>query len=507
MRRWPWALGLVLLVVGAVAAAAVAVPAGVLAWPDQADSGNANIAEVEVEVPANSSVAAGADVAATTDEPTTTVQPTTAVPSTSDPTGRAEVASRQLPRIKADGSRLYDSVTGRTFTPRGTNYTRLARTSDGIVYHSTFEPGVYNPAAVDALFAQLQHDGYNTVRVFIDPGSGTTPHGMGRGSGTRDLAYGPYMDNVAAFVRSAARHGIYVMPSLDFFPNNDYYWGFWGRVGTTPNVGGRNKSYMDKGAVATKVEYVKQFVSALLDRLGIENASAILAYQSDNEVYFEANKPPYDRLSGTVTPHNGLTYDMSKPVDRQQAADASLVVYSHRVKAALATVDPDALLAIGFFTNLAVGKSGFNGLMTYCSTDCRPGVDYRVPGRALSVSIHGTADFIDLHLYPRNDGGTFLTQALNSMEIGRFRKPYIIGEIGARKSFFNNDVIVAALAMRDAQIATCPLGARGWLFFAWDTREDLASLPLFFQMTDTRGAINGQLAPIVRPNPCALRPS
>ena len=55
----------------------------------------------------------------------------------------------------------------------------------------------------------------------------------------------------------------------------------------------------------------------------------ILAYQSDNEVFFEANQAPYDKLSGTVKPLNGLTYDMSDPAQRQQSADASLVEYSH----------------------------------------------------------------------------------------------------------------------------------------------------------------------------------
>jgi hypothetical protein len=418
----------------------------------------------------------------------------------------AQAADAAVPvrRILADQGRLYDSATGRTFTPRGANYVRLAQTSEGIVYHSSFEPGRYDAGAVSAFLAQLQHDGYNTVRVFIDHGYGTPAHGIGRGPGTADPVYGPYMDNVAAFVREAASRGIYVIPSLDYFPQNDHYWGVVGRAGgPTANVDGQNRYYMDGGWVAAKVEYMKQFAAALLARVGGENAGAVLAYQSDNEVFFESSKAPFDKLFGTATPHNGLTYDMSKPADRQQAADASLVEYSHKIKRGLLQGDQNALMTMGFFTNLAVGKAGFDGLMTsYCSTNCRPDVDYRVPGRASAVSIYGVAEVLDVHVYPRGGGGTQLADDLRSIETNAFRRPYIVGEIGAFKPYFNNDIRVAAYAMRDAQIATCRAGAKGWLYFAWDTYERLAQLEFYFQLAESHGAINGQLAPIVRPDPC-----
>ncbi len=57
--------------------------------------------------------------------------------------------------------------------------------------------------------------------------------------------------------------------------------------------------------------------------------------------------------------------------------------------------------------------------------------------------------------------------------------------------------------MRDAQIATCKLGAQGWLYWTWDTHEQLANQELFFHLSDSNGAINGQLAPVARPDPCS----
>jgi len=127
---------------------------------------------------------------------------------------------------------------------------------------------------------------------------------------------------------------------------------------------------------------------------------------------------------------------MAVPADRQQAADANLVAYSPDMKKALTQSDPGALLMMGFFTNNAVGKTGFNGFTMYCSTNCKSGVDYRV---------------------------------------------------------------------KNLQVASCKLGAKGWLFWTWDTNTttSLANQNLFYSLADSRGAINGQLAPVARPNACS----
>jgi hypothetical protein len=408
-------------------------------------------------------------------------------------------AATPLPKIKVNSQGLYNSVTGKAFTPRGTNYVRLAETPAGATYHSTFEPGQYNLEKVRAFLTQMQSDKYNTVRVFIDNGTFVAPdHGISENVNSTKPIHGPYIDNVASFVKEAEQRGIYVLPVMHAIPANIYYYQIAGQPAA--NISDNNILYMDPGYIKAKEEYMKQFAAAMVQRLG--NTNAILAYASDNEVAFDASKAPFDKMSGTVTPVDGVTYDMSKLSDRQQAADASLVQYTVNMKRGLLAGDQGALYTMGFFTNRAVGKQAFDGFTQYCSTACSPGVDYRVPGRPLVVSMYGAVDFIGLHMYPTNASGYTPKSDLETSEASQLKKPYIIGEFGAIKSMYNNNITKAATAMRDTQIATCKIGAKGWLFWAWDTYEKIGEQPLFFMQTEKNGAINGMLAPKVRPNAC-----
>ena len=164
--------------------------------------------------------------------------------------------------------------------------------------------------------------------------------------------------------------------------------------------------------------------------------------------------------------------------------------------------DPEAMMTIGFFTPRDVGKPSFDGFMTHCSTNCTPGADYRYPGRPAAVASLGAADFIDLHAYPDTDpwdAAAHMATARSRSSRGRTSS----AELGALKSRYAGNITEAAYSMRDAQIATCKLGAQGWLYWTWDTHEQLANQELFFHLSDSNGAINGQLAPVARPDPCS----
>src|SRR2546421_16894 len=60
---------------------------------------------------------------------------------------------------------FYDRVTGQKFVPRGNNYIRLGPQTDlsgrRVVYHSTFDPGSYNPSRAEAALERMHVDGYN----------------------------------------------------------------------------------------------------------------------------------------------------------------------------------------------------------------------------------------------------------------------------------------------------------------------------------------------------------
>jgi hypothetical protein len=392
-------------------------------------------------------------------------------------------------------------VTGKTFTPRGTNYVRLTQTSEGATYHSTFEPGQYDINKVRAVLNQMQYDKYNAVRVFIDNGTFSAPdHGISANVNSMEPIHAPYMNNVASFISEAQQRGIYVLPVLHGLPANIYYYQIAGQPAA--NISDNNILYMDPGYIKAKEEYMKQFAAAMVQRLG--NTNAILAYASDNEVAFDGAKAPFNKMSGTVKTVTGATYNMAKLADRQLAADASLAQYAVNMKRGLLAGDPSALYTMGFFTNRAVGKTVFDGFKLYCSANCSPTVDYRVPGRPSVFTATGPIDFIGLHMYPVKNTSYTPKSDLDTIEVSKLKKPYIIGEFGAIKTVYNNDVIKAAYAMRDTQIATCKIGtgAKGWLFWAWDTYENLGDQQLFFMQDESGGAINGILAPIVRPNAC-----
>lgn len=415
-------------------------------------------------------------------------------------------AQTNLSRVDI-GSNL--TVNGNTFTPRGANYIRL--TSDGATspywYISTFEPGQYNPTAVRSMLGQLSYDRYNTIRTFIDIGNERTDgqgsvHGMGHGMSDNRPINPEYMDNFADFVKTANERNIYVIPVLYRIPQNCYYYTIvqnGGQCSTnvpTANVAGRNALYMDKGHVAAKAEYMKQFSSALIARIG--STAGVLAYASDNEAYYEANKAPFATKTGSVVNSDGKTYSMSTSAGRQAAADQGFATYTSRVREGLRAGDPNGKLTIGLYSLFAVGKTKYDGLSTYCSSTCISSVDYRYPVRGKFANV----DVIDVHFYPRNPSTGYTVQSdLNTTEYSTWTKPWFTGEIGAHRDFFNNDIVSAAFAMRNAQTVACQLGSKGSLFWTVDNQDNVDQQRLFTLM-ENGGAINGVLAPIANPTFC-----
>ncbi|ADD45645.1 hypothetical protein [Stackebrandtia nassauensis] len=420
--------------------------------------------------------------------------------------------AERLPRVTttADGF----AVEGSKFQPRGNNYVRLADDGSGTAkkYHSNFEPGKYDPARAETALAAMSRDGYNVVRVFIDPGDPSAnkagrPHGLGHGDEDDSIGQTDYYANVADFVTKAAAHKVYVLPALDLVPFNAHYRKIIDSVPAPKGIVGRNAFYMHKGFIKAKAAYVQNFLSQLREHAGPDATSALLGVATDNEATYEGDREPFALTSGKITGPDGLEYDMAVAKDRQQAADASMVVYANTVTAAAKKTDPDVLVTTGMFTYLAVGKKQ-DGFSVSCShaadappdRTCQSGVDYRYPARAASLSIFSKLSFIDIHLYPRG-GGYTVDKALDSSEWSKVKKPSVVGEYGAKRDVFGNDITKAAYGMKDLQIKSCGRGLDGWLFWTWDTDED-ATQRLFFRATEAGGAINGQLAPVKRPNPC-----
>jgi hypothetical protein len=427
-----------------------------------------------------------------------------------------------LPRLRSvtpagqQYGHLEEVKTGRTFVPRGANYVRLSTSPSE--HHSTFEPGRYTTAEADQVLATLARDGYNAVRVFIDHGNVTDadthgrPHGIGRGMTDTQPYYGPYLDNVADFVELATMHRIRVMFSLDLFPQSKYYYDIVGHVDRPAvNMDGRNLNYLHPTYVRAKSTYMHNFASGLQQLVGTELMSTVLAFGSDNEAYVVGNKAPYNKLSGRVTPMNGVTYDMSDPIQRQQSADASFVEYSNLMVDAVQAVDPAALVTMGMFTFGAVHKPGPQGMPLVCDTDpCPPEPgNYRYPARPRSLSAWSRLSFLDIHIYPANKPGInnpyTLARNLQTIEWDKVRGTVIIGEYGADKDHYAQNITAAAAGMREMQVDTCQRGFSGWLFWTSNT-GDTPALRGYYSLYETGGVINNQLKPTTRPSACSHTP-
>jgi hypothetical protein len=291
------------------------------------------------------------------------------------------------------------------------------------------------------------------------------------------------------------------MFAIDHIGQNIYYYrmaGGWDS-GEVP-IEGRNIEYLDGNYVRAKAEYLKHFVTGLQERVGRELMSTVLAYGTDNEANLVGDQGPFDRTSGRVRTLDGLTYDMAVPAERQQAQDANFVAYANLMVDAIRAVDPKALVTMGAFTYGAVGKPGPLGL------PANPEGDQRFPVRPLTLMKYSRLSFLDLHLYPIDQPGLnapySLERDLATVEWNQgIRGPVLVGEFGAYKAQYRDDIIAAAYAMRDLQVDTCRKGIDGWLFWTFDTRET-ADQQRLYTLAHDRGAINGLLAPTVRPDPC-----
>lgn len=409
-----------------------------------------------------------------------------------------------LPRIAAgDDRRLVDTETGRPFIPRGYNYVRLAPQpwNPTEPYHATFEPGQYDAERAEAALAENSAAGFNTIRVFIDPGHGQdnlngTPHGLGRGDDDHSVGNAEYLDNLADFVRRAASHGMYVLPSMDAFPQNAYYVDIITGNAAPVNVTGQNVNYLYEGFVQAKEAYLENFTTEMTDRLG-PLMSTFLALQLDNEAHVRTDEKPFSAMSGTFTGPDGTAYDMAVPEERQAAADDAIVAYANRATAAVKSVDADLMVTMGAFTNKAVGKSGFDGFSVHCADDCSG--DFRYPVRVSALTTSSDLDFFDIHTYPTPD--YTLEESLNSVEWPEVEGVVINGEFGALRENYGSDINRAAEAMRTHQVDSCAFGLAGWLFWTWDTDEDEIQR-LFFRGSEDDGVIDAQLTPAGRPDPC-----
>lgn len=423
---------------------------------------------------------------------------------------RKATAETPLPRVAISTTGM--SINGVKFVPRGANYLRMSGSRI-----TTFEEGEYDGVRADAMFTSLQSDGDRSVRVFVPPGDWGAK-GIG-GPLARTTPFNPaVVANVADFVKRGARHGVYTSLVLDDLPTNCYFYSFihadghCGTEYTTSNVFGTNAFYMDPGYVAAKAEYMRLFAAEMVTRLGTD-ITAILTYSANNEANFDAAQAPFTNWDTSTVTVVGTTYVMNVAAQRQEAADRAFVDWTLRVKAGLKAGDPNAKFTVGVYTNYAVNKVGFDG-MVYCGS-CTSTPNYRdtrYPARISKVLT--IVDVAGIHFYPRpltqtmvpGTGLYTVAKDLATVELtgtNLAARPLVVEEMGAFRSMYST-VTQAASAMKASRIAACKLGVDGYQFWTFDTAEQVRAdgQQELYTLTQNNEAINQGQATSLNPDPC-----
>jgi len=355
---------------------------------------------------------------------------------------------------------------GRTFVPRGFNYIRLRKVGQGdggYLWHDTLNPASYSKERTDAMFADLQHRGFNLVRIFLDPMPGA---GFVEYRGAPDLSP-KYLANLLDFLERARAHGVYVLLCFCYVPDRASY-----RAGPPPeHVAGANQQYLHPDLVAAKARWMADVATAVREH-DRSLLSTVFAYELDNESHFVATAPPFSLTEGIVR-WAGKEYDASRSEDLQRLADDAIVQAIESAAKSVQAVDPQALVGASVFTFHAVGRSGPARLRSDRTQDAR------FPARPLAIA-KSKAAYVDVHFYPMNE--STLDADYASIEWPQLReackkagKPLLVGEIGAFKHAYR-DLATAARAMSRTLTRLQTDGWAGFLYWTYDNLEQSDAL-------------------------------
>ena len=382
-------------------------------------------------------------------------------------------------RAVAGDGQFYDRATGLRFVPRGATYTRLGpiQTPDGVItYHTTFQAGTYDAARAETALRQMAQYGYNTVQVEVhgcadrcvaDPATGALS--------------GPYLDNVADFIRRARSNNLFVMLRTDDLPHGSSYSNYLFVDHWRADIASVNAQFLTAEGIEANRRYYRDLIQALIARGA--PLSNIVGYAIRGEAYMDPTIPPFTTASGFLTAANGQTYDLGNAQDVARMVDDAFVYFVDQIRAAILAVDPSALVGIGFFA-------------PQTPHPWRVGDTRLTATRGLVT--RSTADFVDFHPYP----GEELTLAQFMENYGVDRRParvLMMSEFGAYKRTYGS-AARAAQANADWQSESCQYGYDGWLWWTWDTVEQ--DPPLWAAIEDN-GTVAQALSPRTRPDPCA----
>ncbi len=382
-------------------------------------------------------------------------------------------------RVAGGRGEFFDRTTNAVFSPRGANYIKLAPQTDWtgvpIIYHSTFNVGLYDAVAAEAMLAQMSRDGFNVVRVFLN--GCCQVNALGNPSGGLSDAY---LANVSNFLAKAKSHGIAVMLTVDGIPN----FGGYEEVlyqSCCALFDADNMNTLTRPGLKAHAKMWRDIIGGL--KAHGAPLDAIFAYELFNEQSFLVTYPPLSLTTGAVTTGNGQTYDMASPTSRRAMLDENLIYWTSHMRDSITALDPSALVAVGFFQPQGPNPSRIG--------DPR----FTAPYPAIASS---TIDFVDLHAYAGEEL-TMEQYAENFGEEAYPAKPVIMGEFGANTSSFGS-AAAASQALAAWQASSCLHNFSGWMLWTWDV--EAPSVGGFWTMTSADSVVEKSLAPVNHANAC-----
>jgi hypothetical protein len=322
----------------------------------------------------------------------------------------AASAVTPLPRICTRDGKFVEKGSNKEFHPVGFQYIRILPTGA----HYVFAPSLYDAARVEAMFADLAKNSFNVVRVFM---------------GTHELTAGEelsevFFDKLSDFIERATKHKVYVLPVVDWMPGCGRYLSI--RANARGDVDGMQRLFLDSTTMEAKSLYLKDFISMLKKKCP-RLMSTIFAYELENEVCLQMDKPPFSQATGTFT-FAEKNYDLADDRSLQELLDTAIINNSNKLVATIKSADPEAMVAYSVFTYAAVGRTG-QGMLR---TDKSP--DMRCPLRPLALA-KSDLSYVDIHFY--GPALFALDRDLRSVEWDELKslcrakgKPVLAGEYG-----------------------------------------------------------------------------
>jgi hypothetical protein len=378
-------------------------------------------------------------------------------------------------RMVKGKAELYDRKTSKRFVVRGVNYVRLAdlKKSDGtmLLYHSTFNPGYYDPARVQVDMQAIAKSRYNVIRVFFN--AATTGGIISKADSLSD----DYLKNFVDFLKKAKENKLFVIPTIDWIPIPP--------PGTPPgpmwcsDYQCGNVQYLTADGIRANQVFFTRLVTGLVTLKAATDM--ILAYELRNELIFESDLPPLSLTTGNITPANGKQYDLGSAAEKSRMIEEGLTLWINKMCETVNALDPTALVSVGFIP---------------------PKAPHPTRVAETKVSVVGPVirksrlDIVDIHVYPEAGGLTMSQYAENFGIVGFTAKPVIMGEYGALTDQYPSRE-AAMEKMADLQAASAGLGISGWIYWAWHIEKN----PDTYNLADEGAIVNRALAPAYHPDP------